>query len=595
MTKMPPDANAIGAHLPPQPRHPRASAWWEDAGAALSWGLSPISAQLALTDWCLHWTSSHEPALQWMHDQMDWLATRSPSPPDARYAHPAWQQWPFSAWRQAHDHWSDQLRRHTRLDGMQPHHQQLAGYLARQWAEVASPANWPWSNPEVALKSADSLGLSMLKGQQLWWDDLRNLQTAKDQDAPSPSHLVGQDLAITPGKVVYRNHLVELIQYDATTPEVAAEPVLIVPSCIMKYYILDLSPHNSMVKYLCDQGFTVFMLSWRNPDASDRELSLDDYLRMGLLDTMAAIRQQTGSEQLHTIGYCLGGTFLAMVASLLARARNDASVRVKLDDLPILRTVTLLAAQTDFSEPGDLGVFIDSDQISHLQRDMQNQGYLSGRQMAAAFQLLNARDLIWARQTRRYLLGEDDNGMDLMAWNADATRLPARMHSEYLHELFLRNALSMGHGRALGEHIALIDIQCPMLVVGTEKDHVSPWRSVYKITLLTDTDLTFVLASGGHNAGIVSEPGHPHRHHTLHQAPKGSVWQAPDDWLAQAEHRDGSWWPAMAQWLHQHSSGTVPARKAARKHVLGAAPGDLIAILEALKQAGALSAELEVI
>ena len=551
-----------------------------------------ISAQLAATDWLLHWLSSPEHLQQWMRTLP---AVGSPTPPsaslkDTRYAHPTWQQWPFNALRDQHQAWSDRVLAHAQLEGMQPHHQQLMTFMARQLAELCAPANWPWSNPEVSAKGASTLGMSLLKGTHLWMNDLpavikRQLAALVPGDAsadatgtePQPlTHEVGRDVALTPGKVVMRNHLVELIQYEPSTEQVAAEPLLIVPSCIMKYYILDLSPHNSMVKFLRDQGFTVFMLSWRNPDEADRDLGMDDYLRLGLLDSMAAIRRLTGCERLHAMGYCLGGTFLAMVASLLARRHEDT--RVKLEDVPELHTLTLLAAQTDFSEPGDLGVFIDPDQVQHLRKDMERRGFLSGRQMATAFQVLNARDLIWTRLTRRYLLGEEENGIDLMSWNADATRLPARMHSEYLHELFLRNALATGHARVLGERVALIDIQCPMLVVGTEKDQVSPWRSVHKVTLLTDTDTTFMLASGGHNAGIITEPGHPHRHHAVRHAPRGSTWLAPDDWLAQAEHREGSWWPEFSAWLARQSSAQAPARAISPSNALADAPGEYVKV-----------------
>lgn len=553
------------------------------------------STQLASLDWLLHSLASPQNAQRWM--SLAQTSGTSPNPaanaaPDARFAHPAWQVWPFNALRERHQDWANRLVDSARLDGMQPHHQQLMAFLARQWVELGSPANWPWSNPEVAEKSQSTLGMSLLKGAHLFWQDLPGLMTrsvasltrspapeTSEEALPPLTHEVGRDVAITPGKVVMRNHLVELIQYAPTTKEVAAEPLLIVPSCIMKYYILDLSPHNSMVKHLTDQGLTVFMISWRNPDEADRDLGMDDYIRLGVLDSMAAIRRLTGSDALHTMGYCLGGTFLAMAASLLSR--RDGESRVRVDDLPTLRSMTLLAAQTDFSEPGDLGVFIDPDQVSHLREDMARRGFLSGRQMALAFQLLNARDLIWSRMTRRYLLGEEENGMDLMSWNADATRLPARMHGEYLHELFLRNALATGHARVLGERVALIDIQCPLMVVGTEKDQVSPWHSVHKLTLLTDTDTTFVLAAGGHNAGIVTEPGHPHRHHAWRHAPRGSTWLAPDDWLKAAEVREGSWWPTWVDWLQAHSSGHQPARQIPRRHALADAPGTYVKVRHA--------------
>jgi polyhydroxyalkanoate synthase len=394
-------------------------------------------------------------------------------------------------------------------------------------------------------------------------------------------------VAITPGKVVYRNRLIELIQYTPTTETVYAEPLLIVPSCIMKYYILDLSPENSMVRYLVGKGHTVFIISWRNPDASDRDLGMQDYLRLGVMDAMAAVKSNTGAEQIHAMGYCLGGTFLSMVAAALGRRgggghtssphrrQGDESA---LDNLPELSSVTLLAAQTDFTEPGELGVFIDDDQLKTLREDMAKKGYLSGRQMAGSFQFLNSRDLVWSRNTRRYLLGQDEVGNDMMSWNADLTRLPERMHSEYLSSLFLNNALAAVHYRVGGVGVALMDIKAPMLVVGTVRDHVSPWRSVYKIHLLTDTHTTFILAAGGHNAGIVSEPGHPRRSYQMDSVEKGHGWVDPDAWLAKAPLHEGSWWEAMQAWLAARSEGMVPARAINPEHALCDAPGDYVMV-----------------
>jgi polyhydroxyalkanoate synthase len=355
----------------------------------------------------------------------------------------------------------------------------------------------------------------------------------------------------------------------------------------MKYYILDLSPANSMVRYLVAQGHTVFMISWRNPDATDRDLGMHDYLQMGVMEAMAAVKSRTGAPRIHALGYCLGGTFLAIVAAALGHDGPDSQSRVRgrnphrrhedgiaLDTLPELATVTLLAASTDFSEPGELGVFIDDDQLNTLRQAMARTGYLSGRQMAGSFQFLNSRDLIWSRNTRRYLLGQDEVGNDMMSWNADLTRLPERMHSEYLSSLFLNNALASGHYRVGGVGVTLMDIKAPMLVVGTVRDHVSPWQSVYKIHQLTDTQVTFILAAGGHNAGIVSEPGHAHRSYQMAVTEKNQVGVEPGEWVAQAPLFEGSWWEAMHTWLHERSGKPVkpPVIKAA--DVLCDAPGE---------------------
>jgi len=274
------------------------------------------------------------------------------------------------------------------------------------------------------------------------------------------------------------------------------------------------------------------------------------------------------------MGYCLGGTFLSIVAAALGLKENAA----RWGYLPELATVTLLASLTDFSEPGELGVFIDEDQIQTLRETMARTGYISGRQMGGAFQFLNSRDLIWVRQTHRYLLGEDDVGNDMMSWNTDVTRLTERMHSEYLSSLYLNNALASGHYRLGGTGVSLMDIKAPMLVVGTVRDHVSPWRSVYKIHLFTDTHTMFILAAGGHNAGIVSEPGHPRRSYQRGSVEPGHGWTDPDEWAANAPSFEGSWWEAMDVWLKERSGAPVAPAPLNPACVLGDAPGNYIQI-----------------
>jgi polyhydroxyalkanoate synthase len=381
--------------------------------------------------------------------------------------------------------------------------------------------------------------------------------------------------------VEFRNHLIELIQYTPTTDKVQPEPILIVPSCIMKYYILDLSPNNSMVKYLVSQGHTVFIISWMNPDASDRDLKMQDYLSSGVLAAMAAAKASTGARRLHTVGYCLGGTFLAIVAAALGRLsrhqngmpRTEKEKALIPADLPALASVILLAAQTDFAEPGELGVFIDEDQLATLLQSMNERGYLSGKQMGGSFVFLASRAMLWERNTHRYLMGESEGRFDLMSWNADTTRLPARMHSEYLNALFLNNALSAGQYRFAGATVALMDINAPMMVVATSRDHVSPWKSVYKIHLQTDTHVTFVLAEGGHNAGIVSEPGHPRRSYQIASVEDNTGWIDPDVWKAQAPMVQGSWWEAMHAWITARSGQPIKPPPIRASQVVCNAPG----------------------
>ncbi|WP_296447561.1 PHA/PHB synthase family protein [Rhodoferax sp. UBA5149] len=579
--------------------------------AKINMGLSPIALALAYADWALHLATSPgrqlllaQRALELSQQALTSTWQPEPAAPahdqlmhekDPRFSDPGWSQWPFNALKEgfkASDAW---WRESTEVDGVSRHHQHMVNFFTRQGLDALSPSNWAVTNPEVLRQGQESMGQSWLKGYQSYAKDLLDYRSSRASAHPGKlkplDFEVGKDVALTPGKVVFRNHLIELIQYTPTTDTVYPEPLLIVPSCIMKYYILDLSPANSMVRYLVGQGHTVFMMSWRNPDASDRDLGMQDYLQMGVMEAMAAVKSHTGAPRIHALGYCLGGTFLAIVAAALARGEPQAPSQGRgknprrrhedvagLDKLPELASVTLLAASTDFSEPGELGVFIDDDQLNTLREAMARTGYLSGRQMAGSFQFLNSRDLIWSRNTRRYLLGQDEVGNDMMSWNADLTRLPERMHNEYLSSLFLNNALAAGHYRVGGVGVTLMDIKAPLLVVGTVRDHVSPWKSVYKIHLLTDTHTTFILAAGGHNAGIVSEPGHANRSYQMDSVAKGHAWTEPDEWVSKAPMFEGSWWQAMHAWLQARSGPRVPPPVIHPADVLCDAPGENVMV-----------------
>jgi polyhydroxyalkanoate synthase len=408
-------------------------------------------------------------------------------------------------------------------------------------------------------------GQNLVRG---FWNAVEDWERAVNGRPPAGTEAfkVGENLAVTPGKVIFRNHLIELIQYTPTTEHVHPEPVLIVPAWIMKYYILDLSQQNSLVKYLRDHGFNVFIVSWKNPTSEDRELGLEDYRRLGIDAAVKAVQEVVPGRKMHAVGYCLGGTLLAIAAAALARNNHDP-----------FKSLTFLAAQVDFTEPGELSLFIDESQVTFLEDMMWHEGYLDARQMSGAFQLLRSNDLIWSRMVRDYLMGERRPMIDLMAWNADSTRMPYRMHSQYLRQLFLNNDLAAGRYRVDERPVALTDIRAPVFAVGTERDHVAPWHSVYKLHLLLDTDVTFLLTSGGHNVGIVSEPGVPRRHYRVRTTIELGLYSDPDTWVRETPERPGSWWPEWCRWLSEHSGpADVPSAKVTSKTALSDAPGTYV-------------------
>jgi polyhydroxyalkanoate synthase len=456
----------------------------------------------------------------------------------------------------------------TGIHGVSRHHEDVVSFAARQLLDIWSPSNNVFTNPEVLARTVHEAGENFRRGMLNLIQDWDRAAGAKPP-VGAENFVVGRDVAVTPGKVVLRNRLMELIQYTPTTPSVSAEPILIVPAWIMKYYILDLSPTNSLVRYLVDHGHVVFMISWKNPGPDGRDLSFDDYRRLGVMDALDAVCSIVPKRKVHAAGYCLGGTLLAIAAAAMARDKDTR-----------LASLTLLAAQTDFTEAGELMLFIDDSEISFLEDMMWTQGGLDTRQMSGAFQLLRSNDLIWSRMVRDYLMGDRRPMNDLMAWNADATRMPFVMHSEYLRRLFLENALAEGRYFVDGRAVSLEDIRVPIFAVGTEQDHVAPWRSAYKIQLLTDTEVTFVLTTGGHNAGIVSEPGHPRRRYRIATRRNGEPYTDPGAWYANSPSRDGSWWPEWQKWLARRSTpGARPPRMGAPRRgyrVVGEAPGQYV-------------------
>ena len=356
---------------------------------------------------------------------------------------------------------------------------------------------------------------------------------------------IGVNLAVTPGKVVFRDALMELIQYAPATATLDAEPVLIVPGWIMKYYILDLSASNSLILWLVRRGRTVFVISWRNPGEELRDSSMEDYRLLGVMAAIEAVRAIRGNAKIHATGYCLGGTLLTIAAATMARDGDDR-----------LASLSLFVTQTDFTERGDSQMFTTANQLDVLDDIMRAQGYLDSAQVGAAFQISAKDDLVWNSDIRDYLHGEHDAPNDLRIWRADGIRLPPRMHIEYLRRLLLHNDLAEGRFHVSGQALTLSDLKLPMFVVATERDRVAPWRSVYKMHFLNDSELTFVLTSGGHNAGIVSEPGHTHRHFRVGVRDAGGETETADEWQRHTESKEGSWWLAWGAWLDGHSHGT---------------------------------------
>ena len=515
--------------------------------ARLTGGLSPVAAGLAWADWALHLANAPGKMSEVTRNAIKRGLKQAIQPEqgaqaDHRFDDPVWSLWPFAQFAAtqhlAEEFWSDLT---TDVPGVSEHHENMVRFSARQWLDMVAPSNFPATNPEVITKTLSTGGMNLVNGMKNMIEDSTRVQNG-EPPVGAENFQVGKDVAVTPGKVIFRNELIELIQYAPATGTVYREPVLFVPNWIMKYYILDLSPENSMVRYLVAQGYAVFMISWKNPGEAERDFGLDTYVERGALAAMQAVRKVMPDCKINTVGYCIGGTLLALAAAYLEAQGKDW-----------LASITLFAAQVDFTEAGEIMLFVDEEQVDFLEDLMQERGYLDGAQMAGAFQMLRSNDLIWSHNVKNYLMGQRAEMNDLMSWNADATRMPARMHSEYLRRLFLHNDFAEGRLKVLGVDVAPRDIHVPVFQVGTERDHVAPWHSVYKVRLMLDTEITFLLTSGGHNAGVISEPGHPHRHYRVSTFATDEAYVSPENWYESTPVSEGSWWPDWQAWLARHS------------------------------------------
>ena len=545
--------------------------------ARLTFGLSPAGISQVVTSWLTQLALSPGRLAQLGsfparrgYDALERLSKGELScAADPRFRSDLWCHYP---WRYYAEHFrfeEEYWELATQgIGGLSPEHARVLAFAARQMLDAFSPNNFIATNPELAQKTVESAGQNLVQGAMNAYEDIRR-NIAGEPPVGMERFEVGKNVATTPGSVVFRNDLIELIQYRPTTTAVYKEPVLILPAWIMKYYILDLSPHNSLVQWLVAQGHTVFMVSWKNPTGADRDKGMDDYVRDGALAALDVVTDLFPESTIHLAGYCLGGTLAMITAAYLAREQDTR-----------LKSLTLLAAQGDFTEAGEIMLFVSHSEIAYLKNMMWAQGYLDTKQMAGAFQMLRSYDLVWSRMVHDYLMGDRQPLFDLMAWNADATRMPYKMHSEYLEHLFLNNDFAHGHYTVLGKPVAPENITIPVFAVGTEKDHVAPWVSVYKVHLMVSGEVTFALTSGGHNAGIVSEPGHEGRYYHLATRSAGSPYAPAEQWLETAPRHEGSWWEAWEQSLGEQSTprrAPAPKTLGSRRHKpLTAAPGTFV-------------------
>jgi polyhydroxyalkanoate synthase subunit PhaC len=455
------------------------------------------------------------------------------------------------------------------VDGLDKKTADKVDFYTRQFTDALSPSNFVMTNPEVLRKTMESGGENLLKGLENLITDLEDGEGQLRIKMSDPDAFqVGGNVATMPGKVVFRNELMELLQFNPTTEETVKTPLLIVPPWINKYYILDLRENNSFIKWATDQGHTVFIVSWVNPDSDLAAKTFDDYMLEGPVAALDAIEKATGEKKANVIGYCIGGTLMAATLAYLTAKKQDKRVN----------SITFFTTMVDFTEAGDLGVFIDDSQLTSLEEKMEERGYLEGSEMATTFNMLRSNDLIWSFVINNYLLGKDPFPFDLLYWNSDSTRMPAAMHSFYLRKMYLENKLVEPGGLELaGVKIDLRTIKVPTYIISTREDHIAPWKSTYAATQLYKGPTRFVLAGSGHIAGVVNPPSKgKYGHWTNDDLP-----QSADAWLESADEHEGSWWPNWDAWAKdQADNKTVPARHPGEGKLkpLCDAPGEYVMI-----------------
>jgi polyhydroxyalkanoate synthase subunit PhaC len=455
----------------------------------------------------------------------------------------------------------------THVDGLDSRTAQKVDFYSRQFVDAMSPSNFLLTNPEVLRKTAETGGENLLKGLSNLLSDLeRGKGKLHIKMTDTDAFNVGENIGVSPGKVVYQNDLMQLIQYTPSTDTVLKRPLLIGPPWINKFYILDLRPKNSFVRWAVAQGHTVFVISWVNPDEKLAEKGFEDYMKEGYLAALDAIEAATGEREVNAIGYCLGGTLLAATLAYMA---DKGDTRIK--------TATFFVTMMDFQEAGELGVFIDEEQLQALEDKMTKRGYLEGSEMATTFNMLRANDLIWSFVVNNYLMGNDPFPFDLLYWNADSTRMPARMHSFYLRKMYQENLLKEPNGIALdGVPIDLRKIKTPAYFLSTREDHIAPWKSTYRGTQLLSGPKRFVLAASGHIAGVVNPPeGGKYGHWISKDLPED-----PDAWFHSATEIAGSWWPDWQRWILASNKAQVPARQpgSGKLPVIEDAPGSYVKV-----------------